>query len=141
MLQNILEERDSTIHKIYIGWSAIEEFVDDLCYQIKTNYPEIKYVHGLKRGGLIPAVLISHTLGLKYVDTPEFYDGCLIIDDICDSGETLSKYKESITAVLHYKPHTSCLEPTMYAFVHEGDEWIIYPWERDDSETIQDYLK
>ena len=70
MRQNILEERDSTIHKIYIGWSAIEEFVDDLCYQIKTNYPEIKYVHGLKRGGLIPAVLISHTLGFKICRHP-----------------------------------------------------------------------
>ena len=48
---------------------------------------------------------------------------------------------EYTTAVLHYKPHTSCLKPTMHAFTHEGDEWIIYPWERDDSETIQDYLK
>ena len=129
------------VNKIYIGWSAIEEFVDDLCYQIKTNYPEIKYVHGLKRGGLIPAVLISHTLNLKYVDTPEFYDGCLIIDDICDSGVTIEKYKEYTTAVLHYKPHTSSVKPDIYAYTHEGDEWIIYPWEREDSETIQDYLK
>ena len=50
MLQNILEEKDNMENKIYIGWPAIEEFVDDLCYQIKTNHPEIKYVHGLKRG-------------------------------------------------------------------------------------------
>ena len=32
-------------------------------------------------------------------------------------------------------------EPNIYAQIHEGDEWIIYPWERKDSETIQDYLK
>ena len=127
--------------KIYVGWKEIDELIDNLCYQIKTTLPEIKYVHGLKRGGLIPAVLISHTLNLKYVDTPEFYDGCLIIDDICDSGATLEKYREYTTAVLHYKPHTSSIKPDIHAYTHEGDEWIIYPWEREDSETIQDYLK
>ena len=81
MLQNILEEKDNMENKIYIGWPAIEEFVDDLCYQIKTNHPEIKYVHGLKRGGLIPAVLVSHILNLEYIDTPKHYEPmeCLII--------------------------------------------------------------
>ncbi len=127
-------------NKIYVGWNEIEELVDNLCYQIRQKHPEIKYVHGLKIGGLIPAVMISHTLGLEYVDTPQHHDNCLIVDDICDSGVTLQKWKEYITAVLHYKPHTSCAVPTMHAFAHEGDEWIIYPWERDDSETIQDYL-
>ena len=62
MQQNILGERDSMENKIYIGWNEVEELVDKLCYQIKTNHPEITYVHGLQRGGLIPAVLISHIL-------------------------------------------------------------------------------
>ena len=128
-------------NKIYVGWNEIEKLVDNLCYHVNCEYPEIKYIHGLKRGGLIPAVMISHTLGLKYVDTPQHYDNCLIVDDICDSGVTLEKWNKYITAVLHYKPHTSCVVPTIHAFPHEGDEWIIYPWERDDSETIQDYLK
>ena len=38
-----------------------------------------------------------------------------------------------------YKPHTSCIEPNIHAYRHIGNEWIIYPWERDDSEPIQDY--
>ncbi len=144
MLKNTLEEKDNMENKIYVGWEEISELVDNLCYHIKTSYPNIKYVHGLKRGGLIPAVLISHTLDLEYIDTPQHYEpmDCLIVDDICDSGETLKKCGvEYTTAVLHYKPHTSCLEPNIHAFTHEGDEWVIYPWERDDSETIQDYLK
>ena len=40
-----------------------------------------------------------------------------------------------------HKPHTACVTPSMNGFIHEGDEWVIYPWEKDDSETIQDYLK
>ena len=29
----------------------------------------------------------------------------------------------------------------MWADIHEGDEWLIYPWEKKDSDPIQDYLK
>ena len=134
--------KEPSSNKIYVGWNEVEELVDKLCYQIKLDHSGIKYVHGLQRGGLIPAVLISHILDLKYIDTPKHYepDECLIVDDICDSGVTLEKWKGYTTAVLHYKPHTACVEPTIHAFTHRGDEWIIYPWERDDSETIQDYL-
>jgi hypothetical protein len=40
---------------------------------------------------------------------------------------------------LHYKPHTSCFEPTYYAEKWNKDVWLIYPWEKEDSEAIQDY--
>ena len=29
----------------------------------------------------------------------------------------------------------------MWADIHKGDEWLIYPWETKDSDPIQDYLK
>jgi hypoxanthine phosphoribosyltransferase len=67
------------------------------------------------------------------------YPNTIVIDDICDSGETLANCIGGYTAVLYYKPHTSITTPNLYAALHEGDEWIIYPWERKDSETIQDY--
>ena len=44
-----------------------------------------------------------------------------------------------VTAVLHYKPHTSSIKPTLWSKLHSTDDWIIYPWERQDSQTIQDY--
>ena len=53
-------------------------------------------------------------------------------------GETLKNAPGVYHAVLHYKPHTSCVAPTIWA-KEVGDEWIVYPWERDDSRTIQDY--
>ena len=74
---------------------------------------------------------------LPYVDTPT--DTTLIIDDICDSGKTLKHLNALSTATLHHKPHTSCYTPTIWSATHLGDEWIIYPWELKESETIQDY--
>ena len=58
---------------------------------------------------------------------------------IADSGLTLERWKSYQTAVLHYKPHTCKVVPDIWAEKHEGNEWVIYPWESKFSKTIQDY--
>ena len=127
-------------NKIYLSWDDVSDLVDKLCTTIQRVNPDIKSVTGIKRGGLIPAVMVSHRLNIPYVES--INANTLVIDDICDTGETLKALVQGVpTAVLHYKPHTSVFTPTIFAQVHEGDEWIIYPWERNDSEAIQDYLK
>jgi hypoxanthine phosphoribosyltransferase len=126
-------------NKIYLSWDDTMDLVNTLCEKIITEQPNIDSVFGLKRGGLIPAVMISHKLGLPWSDV--MLPNTLVVDDICDTGITLKNTVGVYTAVLHYKPHTSCYKPNIYAQKHDGDEWIIYPWERKDSEPIQDYLK
>jgi len=128
-----------TDNKIFLSWDDITASVDDLCMKIRFDQPNIDSVTGIARGGLIPAVLLSHKLGLPYTDV--ISPNTLVVDDICDSGVTLEKAPGVYTAVLHYKPHTSCFQPSIWSEIHKGDEWVIYPWEREDSETVQDYLK
>ena len=125
-------------NKIYLSWDDVNDAVDNLCNKIRHDQPNIDSVHGIARGGLIPAVLISHKLGLPYTNV--ILPNTLVVDDIADTGTTLEKSPGVYTAVLHYKPHTSSFQPTIWANLHEGDEWIYYPWEREDSNTIQDYL-
>tara|TARA_R100000951_G_scaffold88755_1_gene76860 strand:+ start:1741 stop:2127 length:387 start_codon:yes stop_codon:yes gene_type:complete len=122
------------IKKRYISWEEVEILVNILHDNILESDEDFDTVMGLPRGGLIPAVMLSHKLGLPY----KLDGNALVIDDICDSGKTL-KTIQSPTAVLHYKPHTSIIEPTFYACKFESDDWIVYPWENKDSKTIQDY--
>ena len=126
-----------TISKVYLEWSEIHELVNILCKKIITEYPIIDSVMGLPRGGLIPAVMISHELGLPYVIHPG--KNTLVVDDINDTGHTLSKAPGVYHAVLHHKP-TSKFKPNFYA-KEVGEEWLVYPWEREDSEALPDYLK
>ena len=126
-------------NKIYLGWDDINDLVNTLCEKIITEQPNIDSVFGLKRGGLIPAVMISHKLGLPWSDV--MLPNTLVVDDICDTGVTLKNTIGCNTAVLYYKSHTSCYTPNIYAKEHKGDEWLIFPWEKKDSEPIQDYLK
>jgi hypoxanthine phosphoribosyltransferase len=124
-------------NKMYLSWDDINVLVEDLCNTIATSGAEIKSIAGIKRGGLIPAVMISHKLNIPYVD--RINKDTLVVDDICDTGETLKKSIAMYTATLHYKP-TAGFTPDFYA-KEVGSDWIVYPWERKDSDAVQDYLK
>ena len=137
------------MNKYYVDWDEIKILVDSLCYKIKEQNIHVENIYGIQRGGYIPAVMIAHWLDIP-IAKGDIGPDTLIVDDICDSGETLDKLVKKYqtlysfpfnlkTAVLHYKPHTSCFEPTFYAEKWNKDVWLTYPWEKEDSETIQDY--
>ena len=126
-------------NKILLDWEEIDRLVNILCEKIITEIPSIDSVMGLPRGGLIPAVMVSHRLGLPLVTLPEPHT--LVIDDIADSGVTLTNTPGIYTAVLHYKPHTSVFKPDLYSVEYKGDDFLQYPWETDDAAPIADYLK
>jgi hypoxanthine phosphoribosyltransferase len=124
-------------NKIYLSWDDINILVEDLCQTILSSGAQITSVTGIQRGGLIPAVMISHKLNIPYVS--RINKDTLVVDDICDTGETLKSSIALYTATLHYKP-TASYTPDFYA-KETGTEWLVYPWERKDSDAIQDYLK
>jgi hypothetical protein len=132
------------MNKIYLTWDDINHLVDKLAIEINSYPTQPTYVTGLARGGLIPAVMLSHKMELEYI--PNEYiskykpTDLLIVDDIADSGHTLNSYISYNTAVLHYKLQSEHI-PTYYAEIVPDDVWINYPWEKDDAQHIQDYLK
>jgi len=130
----------NTKSKVYLSWEDIEKLINVLSIHVPE---EIDSIMGLPRGGLIPAVMLSHRLNLPLAQ--KVTQNTLIVDDICDSGETFikwnKKYPDVVFACLHFKSHTSLFIPDIWAKIYDEDNWIVYPWERDDSEAIQDYLK
>ena len=124
-------------NKVFVYWDDISILVDELCSTIISSGVQIKSITGIERGGLIPAVMISHKLNIPYVN--KINKDTLVVDDICVSGETLKNTIAGYTATLHYKK-TASFTPDFYS-KEVGDEWIVYPWERNNSDTIQDYLK
>ena len=123
-------------NKIFLSWDDVNSLVENLCKKIVESELNIKSITGIERGGLIPAVMISHKLSIPYVT--KINKDTLVVDDICDTGVTLKKSIAGYTATLHYKP-TAVFTPDFYA-KEVGSDWLVYPWERKDSEAIQDYL-
>lgn len=123
--------------KQYISWNKVENYIDE----IQDFYKDIELtgVYGLPRGGLVLAVMISHRLNIPMLLSP--IQGCLIVDDICDSGESLLHYAQNSSAfdkplyhitTMMYKEN-NLVKPEFY-FMKKKDKWIVFPWEEKEPE-------
>jgi hypoxanthine phosphoribosyltransferase len=130
--------------KRYLNWNDVDRAINRLVASINSSEIKLDAVGGLPRGGLIPAVLLSHRLSIPFVSQANIASitgNILIVDDICDSGKTLKKFKfeENVyTATLHWKQSAE-YQPNYFWEIAYENEWIVYPWENKDSQTKPDY--
>ena len=125
-------------YKVYLTWEEVDDLVNILKQKVLDELPEIGSVMGIARGGLIPAVMLSHKLGVPYTNLVD--PNTLVVDDICDSGVTLKDAPGVYTATLHYKS-SAISKPNAYAsLLLNENQWLVYPWEEDDSNMLQGYL-
>ena len=118
--------------KIYVSWKDLEDFADSLINEMnKANFKPTG-VYGIPRGGLILATLLSYKLDIPLLMNAS--KGCLIVDDIADSGRTLLHFTENDTqfnkyfiATMYYHQR-SVVKPNYYKF-EKKDKWIVFPWE------------
>ena len=133
--------------KTFITWKEYDDMIDKISKYVK-QYPlgEIGAVYGLPRVGLPIAVSLSHSLGLPLL--MDYYDRkivtnkkILVVDDIADTGHTLKDFENThnIICTFHYHKQ-SIVKPDFYC-EEKGDKWIVYPWETQESDEIQDYIK
>ena len=133
--------------KVRYSWKWVDDQINEIGEQLEgTSIP--KFVTGVPRGGLIPAVLISHKFKIPYIGLEaaktlpgELKKQVLVIDDISDSGNTLKQIERHnfITATLAVR-NTSDFIPTMFGDFIKDDRWIVFPWEEYSADSIQDYL-
>ena len=132
-----------------IDWATIDSLIHNIAVKIHTDSPNIQYIYGIPRGGLIPAVLLSHKLGIPLTQKLKNYS--LIVDDISDSGNTLKEivdranhpvnnYKYIHTATLFERQNT-VFEPDYIGEHIKYNDWLVFPWEYEthaveNSETI-----
>jgi hypoxanthine phosphoribosyltransferase len=134
--------------KVFYSWEWLDKTVMELGETILSSKTNIEYVTGVPRGGLIPAVMLSHYMNKKFKSYNEVIEmtnnvrqKVLVVDDISDSGETLYKAETFgfQTATLTVR-HSTIFIPDFYGERIEDDRWLVFPWEREDSKTVQDYL-
>jgi uncharacterized protein len=141
-----------TVQKHYYDRSLFLRDIDFLHGYLKDE--KFDAILGLSRGGLVPSVYLSHKLNLPLIPVqwstrdhgkkilPNLVDGhrYLIVDDICDSGETLEslydvllrEYScEYVDAVL-WQNTSAPFQCDYYAREidrNTDDRWIVFDWE------------
>ena len=142
---------------IWYKWIAMRRDVNTLCREIVLDKFDPDVIVGLSRGGLTPGVMMSHWMEKPFKaikaslrDFPEweYYlprktdERVLIVDDICDSGETFFKIRKHINerkengvdvrfATLWWNSECN-FEPHYYVNECQKDTnkiWIHFPWE------------
>lgn len=86
-------------------------------------------VYGVSRGGIVPATIVASIYGTNILDNPE--TGCLIVDDLVDSGRTLTKFIEDgfkVDALFRKENSPTDIAPD--AKVKKN--WLVFPWEKEE---------
>ena len=150
------------MNKLWYSWEEMRRDVNVLARDIVLDKFDPNVIVGLSRGGLTPGVMLSHWFKKPFKpvksslrDFPEWEDylpkptdeRVLIVDDICDSGETFQKMQGFIRGPRKNSPlelpvdvrfaslwwNNECdFEPTYYVNEMAKDSsntWIMFPWE------------
>lgn len=140
--------------KIKMSWSKYTKAVDKIADHFRGENFDV--IIGLTRGGLIPAVRLSHTMDtpmlpfnphmlhsngdprgkVKIPISPAVVRRILIVDDISDTGKTFVKcvrfFEERgfnvSTAAVYINKKTTAFTPT-YAVYNSQSRWVVFPYE------------
>ena len=123
------------MEKVLVSWDDIHNYIDLVALDLEKRNIKPTGVYGIPRGGLVFATMLSYKLNIPLLLNAA--EGCVIIDDIADSGRTLLHFTENDTQFNKYYITTmfyherSVVTPDFY--VHKKqDNWIVFPYEYDN---------
>ena len=109
----------------YFSWSQFDKSVEYIASKCK--FLEFSGIYGIPRGGLCLAVALSHKLKIELISEP--IKNSLIVDDVYETGLTLTTFKDIEGAMFFVL--FSKTKPTWWntVFISKKSQWIVFPWE------------
>jgi hypoxanthine phosphoribosyltransferase len=147
------------MEKEYLHWSKVDEAIWTLADYVRKDY-KVDIIVGIARGGLIPAVRMSHILDnilMRVMDVKFYTDveqhtefpeitvpltepiegkNVLIVDDVADTGKTLKVVREDIQkkGARDVRIAVIAKKPQSIVdpdyYIFQTDGWIVFPWEK-----------
>lgn len=133
--------------KISYSWEWVDEQIEIIGEKLE-GCEKIQFITGVPRGGLIPAVLMSHKFGIPFIGLEaaktlpgDLKKKILVVDDIADSGNTLLQMqRHNFKTATLARRYNSAFTPMFIGSDITDDHWLIFPWEQKNGKAIQDYL-
>ena len=145
------------MEKLYLSWQDVQNSLNEIHLKTK-DLDKNAAIIGLSRGGLVPAVMLSHLKGIntfyscgiksyneqnksteimfQYPDKHALKKAevVYVVDDICDTGGTL-KFIENyllpikmISITLIYRTNEN-YRPSYFGTELSDERWVVFPWE------------
>ena len=123
----------------YFTWSEFDKAAEHIANKCK--FIEFSGIYGVPRGGLCLAVALSHKLKIELISEP--LKNSLIVDDVYETGLTLTTFKDIEGAVFFVL--FSKIKPTWWntVFISKKSQWIVFPWENNlnSKSDHEEYIK
>jgi len=131
-----------------VHWDSIREGARKIACWIRDNLGDNVAIYGIPRGGMIPTVMVVHQLesmGLRarlladiYHVTASELHKFVIIDEICDSGDTFRALKQLFpmakTATVFHRIGAR-FTADYHSYEIRDDRWLKFPWEVHDENS------
>jgi hypothetical protein len=118
--------------RLTVGWIDVEQGVRRIARRWANR--DLTGVHPIPRGGCTPGAMVALELHLPVLAEPQ--PGCLIVDDLIDSGRTMARVANGSgaagVAALYRKAWSPTL-PMDPAPVDVGHAWVVFPWEIEET--------
>ena len=135
---------------MYYGETSMRSHLGRMIKDIKESGKQYDKVVGIARGGVIPAVILSHHLGIPFYclewskervvifdASLDLNENTLLVDDIVDTGKTMMEivaaYGQMDTAALIYNSDQTAFKPTYAGWTIDRrfiPNWIDFWWEK-----------
>lgn len=133
--------------KISYSWEWVDQQIEIIGEKLE-GFEKPQFITGIPRGGLIPAVLMSHKFDIPFIGLEaaktlpgDLKKKILVVDDIADSGNTLLQIqRHNFKTATLARRYNSAFSPMLVGTNIRDDHWLVFPWENNNAKSIQDYL-
>ncbi|MBA3750413.1 MAG: hypothetical protein H0X03_05880 [Nitrosopumilus sp.] len=143
-----------TDKEIILNWNDIDKLIECICRKIKIKLENVlkEYeIIAITNGGIIPATIISYSLGINIInlfpiinkkiihEKMPFFDKTkryLLIDEIYDTGKTFKKTSRCLKLINHLdiflvkRYNTNSSNNQIYGKILDDHRWVVFPWEK-----------
>ncbi|MFM2157998.1 MAG: hypothetical protein RLZZ124_472 [Cyanobacteriota bacterium] len=109
----------------HLSWADFDRAVERIAASCSGH--RLCGIHGIPRGGLVLAVALSHRLELPLLPTAR--PGCLVVDDVYETGRTLEPHRQLADARLVVWVSKRAPQWWEAVVVSDASDWIVFPWE------------
>jgi len=119
----------------FISWKEYGKLIEELMLKLERSKEKFNGVYGIPNGAYPIALTIHHRFNIPMFK--KLKPGCLVCDDLSDSGKTLSKklFTKHRIACLFSTPWTKVKPDWFVRMKMRKNEWLIFPYENLKSEN------
>lgn len=119
--------------KILYTWENFDYDVKRIVKHINNLKHKYKAIYAIPCGGLVLGTTLKNYLKIPLIFSLKSVksEDVLIVDDVSDTGNTLSKIKniDKYYTITLFKKQKTSYTPNFYVRECKQDIWIVYPWE------------